>query len=61
LNVANGGVLYVPLGTSVDLGALGATLTVRIYDEAGHLTEVTRKFSAAPGPIHAIYAPLVGR
>ncbi|MBI3796891.1 MAG: DUF11 domain-containing protein [Deltaproteobacteria bacterium] len=53
LNPANGGVLDIPLPTSVDLVTSQAVLTVQIRDNAGQITEVTRAFageSSAPPP-----------
>ena len=57
----NGGVVSVPLPTAVDLAALGATLTVRIADEAGHVTEVVRTYSPSYTPPHRTYLPVVAR
>jgi len=53
LNPANGGVLDIPLSTSVDLVTSQAVLTVKIRDNAGQITEVTRAFageSSTPPP-----------
>jgi hypothetical protein len=49
LNPVDGGVLKVPLPAAVDLVASQAVLTVKIRDNAGHVTAVTRAF-AAPSP-----------
>ncbi len=45
----DGGVIEVTLPASVDLAALGATLTVRVADHAGHVTTVVRSFGLAAG------------
>ena len=60
-NPANGGIVNIPLPQAVDLAALGATMTVRIYDDAGHKTEIVRTFSPAAGPIYTDYLPVLVR
>ncbi len=45
----DGGVVEVSLPASVDLAALGATLTVHVADHAGHVTTVVRSFGLAAG------------
>lgn len=50
INVANGGTVNVPLGASVNLATLNAVMTVQIRDNAGHVTEIVRAFSASGSP-----------
>jgi len=51
MNLTNGGVLSIPLPASVDLAAGRAEMTVKICDNAGHVTELVRTYSpAASGP-----------
>ncbi len=61
LSPANGGTITVSLPAVVDLAAAGATLTVRITDQVGHVTEVVRTFSPSPQPISQLYLPVVDR
>ena len=58
---ANGGVVSVPLPAAVDLAALEATLTVRIADEVGQVTEIVRTYSPSYTPPHRTYLPVVAR
>ena len=50
INVANGGMVHVPLGASVNLAALNAVMTVQIQDNASHVTEIIRAFSSNGSP-----------
>jgi hypothetical protein len=61
LRSANGGVLNVLLGGSVDLAAQGATLTVTISDNMGQVTTVVRHFSASLLPVLRLFLPLIYR
>ena len=59
LSPANGGVLTVSLPQAVDLASLGATLTVRVSDNAGQLTTMVRRFSPSFLPIIHFFMPLI--
>lgn len=50
LNPANGNPTRVLLDTAINLPALGATMTVEIQDNAGHITRIVRSYKNIAAP-----------
>lgn len=60
--LVNGGTVVVALPAAIDLAAANATLTVRVRDQAGHITEIVRAFGPlATAQARMAHLPVVFR